>query len=113
MPTVSSSIPDLLSKTVAKFSGKPVHHNFGHTLSQAALDQLARFRRVSAGAACDGKGRARRRHVTAARGEIGRKRRRLSMPFEEKRVLLRASNSIRVGRKSLPPIRRCFFLSTI
>ena len=27
-----SSIPDLLSKIVAKFSGRPVHHNFGHTL---------------------------------------------------------------------------------
>jgi long-chain acyl-CoA synthetase len=37
-----SSIPDLLDKTVAKFSDKPAYHNLGHTLSYAALDRLSR-----------------------------------------------------------------------
>jgi long-chain acyl-CoA synthetase len=37
-----SSIPDLLDKTVAKFSDKPAFHNLGHTLSFAALERLSR-----------------------------------------------------------------------
>ena len=36
------SIPDLLDKTVAKFSDKPAYHNLGHTLSYAALERLSR-----------------------------------------------------------------------
>ncbi|MBL8487394.1 MAG: AMP-binding protein [Rhodocyclaceae bacterium] len=36
------SLPDLLEKTVAKFSGKPAFHNLGHTIDYAELDRLSR-----------------------------------------------------------------------
>ncbi|MBL8490304.1 MAG: AMP-binding protein, partial [Rhodocyclaceae bacterium] len=36
------SLPDLLEKTVAKFSGKPAFHNFGYTIDYAELDRLSR-----------------------------------------------------------------------
>ena len=36
------SLPDLLEKTVARFSGKPAFHNLGHTIDYAELDRLSR-----------------------------------------------------------------------
>ncbi len=36
------SLPDLLERTVAKFSGKPAFHNFGYTIDYAELDRLSR-----------------------------------------------------------------------
>ncbi|MGE5667901.1 MAG: long-chain-fatty-acid--CoA ligase, partial [Betaproteobacteria bacterium] len=36
------SIPDLLGKTVARFSGRPAYHNLGYTLTFSALDRLSR-----------------------------------------------------------------------
>lgn len=41
-PDRFTSIPDMLEKTVARYSKRPAYHNLGHTLSYATLDRLSR-----------------------------------------------------------------------
>ncbi|MBP6565089.1 MAG: AMP-binding protein [Burkholderiales bacterium] len=41
-PDQFRSVPDLLEKSVVKFTGKPAFHNLGHSLTYAELDRLSR-----------------------------------------------------------------------